>query len=168
MPIDGVEQPELIPIDDTLRLRKFDGCYDFAFSWYQDVQTVYLVDGMREPYTWEKLGRMYRFLERQGELYFIEIRETGVFRPVGDVCFSKEDLPIVIGEEACRGRGLGRKVISALIRRGQALGYDALRVREIFEYNTASRKCFESLGFRAQGNTEKGNSFVRSLQEEPL
>lgn len=168
MPIPGVEQPELIPIDDTLRLRKFDGYYDFAFSWYQDAQTVYLVDGVREPYTWEKLGRMYRYLEGRGELYFIEVRESGSFRPVGDVCFSKDDLPIVIGEKSYRGRGLGRKVISTLIRRGQALGYDALRVREIFDDNTASRKCFESLGFQAQGTTEKGNSFVRSLQEEPL
>lgn len=168
MPIAGVEQPELIPIDDTLRLRKFDGRYDFAFAWYQDAQTVYLVDGVREPYTWEKLGRMYRYLEGRGELYFIEVWESGIFRPVGDVCFSKEDLPIVIGEKAYRGRGLGRKVISALIRRGQALGYDTLRVREIFDYNTASRKCFESLGFRLQKKTAKGNSFVLSLKEEPL
>lgn len=168
MPIPGIQQPDILPIGDTLRLRRFDGYFAFAFDWYHDVDTVYLVDGMKNPYSWEKLGRMYRYLDQRGELYFIEVSEDGSFRPVGDVCFSKDDLPIVIGEKACRGRGLGRKVISALIQRGRDLHYGTLQVREIYEYNTASRKCFESLGFHIQEKTAKGNSFVLSLKEEPL
>lgn len=159
MPIPGIEQPEILPISEGLRLRRFDECFSFAFDWYQDVETVYLVDGVKAPYTWEKLGRMYRYLDQQGELYFIEVLEDGVFRPVGDVCFWKDDLPIVIGEKACRGKGLGRRVLSALIRRGRELRYDTLRVEEIYDYNTASRKCFESMGFRACGRTAKGNHF---------
>lgn len=168
MPIPGVQQPEILPIGDTLRLRRFDGDYSFAFDWYQDAETVYLVDGVKNPYSWEKLERMYRYLDQHGELYFIEVWEDGSFRPVGDVCFSKDDLPIVIGEKAYRGRGLGRKVISALIQRGRDLRYGTLRVKEIYEYNTASRKCFESLGFHVGGKTAKGNSFVLSLKEESL
>lgn len=159
MPIPGIAQPEILPVDDVLRLRRFDDRYDFAFAWYQDVQTVWLVDGVRTPYTWEKLGKMYHFLDKQGELYFIEALEDGVFRPIGDVCFWKDDLPIVIGDPAYRGKGIGRKVIAALIQRGRELGYDMLRVGEIYEYNVSSRKCFESLGFLAYEKTEDGSRY---------
>lgn len=40
MSIKGIEQPEYIEIDKKIRLRKFDGKYDFAFEWYQDIDTV--------------------------------------------------------------------------------------------------------------------------------
>ena len=165
MPIPGVEQPNLLPIGDTLRLRRFADQYPFAFDWYQDPETVWLVDGVKTPYTWEKLGRMYHYLDKQGELYFIEVLEEGVFRPVGDVCFWKDDLPIVIGDPSCRGKGIGRKVIAALIQRGRDLGYDTLRVSEIYEYNGASRKCFESMGFRACEKTEDGSRYVLMLNK---
>ena len=163
MPIPNIEQPEVIVIEDDLRLRKFDDHFDFAFDWYQDEDTVYLVDGVKRPYSRETLANMYHYLEKHGELYFIEIKEEGIFRPVGDVCFWQEDLPVVIGVPQYRGKGIGRKVISALIGRGRTLGYDTLRVGEIYEYNVGSRKCFESLGFRAYEKTEKGNRFLLNL-----
>lgn len=159
MPIPEIEQPEIINIDDTLRLRRFDDIFDFAFDWYQDIETVWLVDGVKVPYTGEKLGRMYRYLHKHGELYFIEALENGQFRPIGDVTFSREDMPIVIGDKAYRGRGIGKKVIAALICRGRELGYDTLQVEEIYDWNIASRKCFESMGFQAYEKTEKGNCF---------
>ena len=56
MPIEKIEQPQIIEIDDTLRLRRYDGKFDFAFEWYQDTETVYLVDGVKEPYTLESFG----------------------------------------------------------------------------------------------------------------
>ena len=49
MAIEGVEQPAVLQVDDEIRLRKYDGVYDFAFGWYQDEETVYLVDGVRVP-----------------------------------------------------------------------------------------------------------------------
>ena len=87
MPISNIEQPEILPVDDGLRLRKFDDSFDFAFEWYQDPETVWLVDGVRRPYTRETLANMYHYLDGQGELYFIEALDGGVFRPIGDVCF---------------------------------------------------------------------------------
>ena len=163
MPIPNIEQPNILSIDDTLRLRKFDDHFDFAFDWYQDLETVWLVDGVKVPYTQEKLGRMYSYLDKHGELYFIEVLENGAFKPIGDVTFWREDMPIVIGEKAYRGRGIGKKVIAALIQRGRELGYNALRVNEIYEYNIGSRKCFESMGFRISEKTEDGNRFVLEL-----
>ena len=50
MPISGVVQPDILVVDEELRLRKFDGNYDFAFDWYQDPETVKLVDGVDQPY----------------------------------------------------------------------------------------------------------------------
>ena len=118
MPISNIEQPEILPVDDGLRLRKFDDSFDFAFEWYQDPETVWLVDGVRRPYTRETLANMYHYLDGQGELYFIEALDGGVFRPIGDVCFWQKDMPIVIGDPRYRGRGIGRKVVAALVRRG--------------------------------------------------
>lgn len=45
MPIPGIEQPEYIFVSNNIRLRKFDDNFDFALEWYQDVETVMLVDG---------------------------------------------------------------------------------------------------------------------------
>lgn len=165
MPIQGIKQPELIQVDETIRLRKYDGVHDFALEWYQDLELVWLVDGVRMPYDADKLGRMYRYLNQHGELYWIEVLENGKYCPIGDVTFWQEDMPIVIGEPAYRGKGIGRKVIAALIQRGWDLGYDRLYVDQIYHYNTASRKCFQSAGFVPYQDTEKGTSFVLDLKE---
>ena len=163
MPIPNTNQPEMLPVDDSLRLRKFDGCFAFALAWYQDEDLVYLVDGVRRSYTRETLGNMYRYLDKQGELYFIETLREGTWKPIGDVTFWRDDMPIVIGESSYRGKGIGRKVVSALIQRGRELGYDRLFVNEIYEYNVGSRKCFENAGFRVLKKTEKGNRFYIDL-----
>lgn len=163
MPIPGIEQPELLAVDDGLRLRKYDGACGFALNWYQDPETVYLVDGRREPYSPERLHRMYDYLNAHGELYFIELLEADGWRPIGDVTFCREDMPIVIGETAQRGRGVGRRVVEALVRRGRALGYDTLYVNEIYDYNTGSRACFARAGFRACEKTDRGRRYVLEL-----
>ena len=159
MGIQGVEQPEILQIDGTLRLRKYDGVHDFALDWSQDEETVYLVDGKRDPYTIERLGGMYRYLNNAGELYFIEVLENGTYKPIGDVTFWQEDMPIVIGDRNYRGKKIGRRVVSALVKRGVALGYDHLEVGEIYDWNEGSRRCFESVGFQAYEKTEKGAKY---------
>ena len=163
MAIQGIEQPAMIQIDESLRLRKYDGEHDFALEWYLDEETVYLVDGKRDPYTIERLGGMYRYLNNAGELYFIEVLENGTYKPIGDVTFWQEDMPIVIGNPAYRGKRIGSKVISALIERGKELGYDYLAVGEIYDWNEGSRRCFESAGFVAYEKSEKGSSYRLNL-----
>ena len=163
MAIQGIEQPAIIQIGHALRLRKYDGVHDFALEWYLDEETVYLVDGKRDPYTMERLGGMYRYLNNAGELYFIEVLENGTYKPIGDVTFWQEDMPIVIGDRNYRGKKIGRKVISALIERGKELGYDHLAVGEIFDWNESSRRCFESVGFQAYEKTDKGAKYKLTL-----
>ncbi len=166
MAIQGIEQPEVLQVDHGIRLRKYDGVFDFAFEWYQDEETVYLVDGVRKSYSYETLTCMYEYLNKQGELYFIEVQEHDIWRPIGDVCFWKNDMPIVLGDKAYRGKGIAKKVIARLIERGKELGYETLHVNEIYDFNIISRKCFESLGFVVCEQTEKGNRFALEILEK--
>ena len=161
MPMEGIIQPDIITISDTLRLRKFSGDCAFALDWYQDKETLLLVDGKTDPYDMKRLCQMYHYLQGQGELYWIEYKEKDSthFIPVGDVTFGKEDIPIVIGDSTLRGMGIGKQVIRTLIARARALGFDVLRVADIYDYNVASRKLFEACGFRATEFTEKGHRY---------
>lgn len=160
MPIENISQPKIINIDNELRLRKFDNNYSFAFDWYQDENTVKLVDGPdAELYDFSKLKRMYEYLNNIGELYFIEIIDNNIFKPVGDVTFWKDDMPIVIGDKNCRGKGIGKKVIKALIERAKELEFEELKVREIYSYNAASQRLFEGMGFMKSSNTKNGFSY---------
>lgn len=163
MPIPGVEQPEYIIVSVDIRLRKFDNNCDFALEWYLDTETVMLVDGVNKPYDLEMLHRMYNYLNEHGELYFIEVLDGDKFIPVGDVTFSCEDMPIVIGVKSCRGKGIGKKVVRALVERGRQLGYTSLKVGEIYKYNIASRKLFESAGFKKYEETEAGYRYKLDL-----
>ena len=163
MAIQGIDQPTYIQINETLRLRRYDGTADFALAWYQDPELVCLVDGVKKPYDRETLYNMYNYLDRHGELYFIEARAGDGFVPIGDVAFSREDVPIVIGEAAYRGHGVGRKVIRTLMDRGRALGYDRLGVREIYDFNTASIRCFTVCGFVPVEQTDKGWRYEAKL-----
>ncbi len=171
MPIEGIVQPEILPVSPALRLRKYDGKHDFALPWYQDRELVRLVDGPdAAPYDGEKLARMYSYLDGHGELYWIEGKSGPGFTPIGDVTLCREDLPIVIGPGACRGKGVGKAVVSALIRRARSLCWDHMAVREIYSYNTASQRLFLSCGFREAEKTELGSGYrleLQALSEQP-
>lgn len=107
MPIPGVVQPDILEVEAGLRLRRFDGQFAFALPWYQDEETVYLVDGKRTPYTAEALERMYAYLDAHGELYFIEVLADGIHRPIGDVTFWREDMPSSLGTAGSGEKGSG-------------------------------------------------------------
>lgn len=162
MPMEGILQPEILQAEETLRLRRFDDVFDFALEWYQDTETVKLVDGVDVPYSPEKLAGMYHYLDKHGELYFIEILEEGCFKPIGDVCMWQNDLPIVISRPYQR-KGIGKRVLNLLIERAKQLGWSELRVNEIYHYNTGSRRLFESMGFTLWEEKEEGSSFVLTL-----
>lgn len=163
MPISNVDQPNILQVDSHIRLRKFDGKFEFAHAWYQDEEAMYLMDGERAAYPAERIERMYRYLDAHGELYFIEVLENGRYIPIGDVTFWQQDMPIIIGSPAYRGRKIGQKVVATLVQRGKDLGYRELFVDEIFDYNVASRRCFEANGFTAWEKTEKGSRYRLEL-----
>lgn len=109
---------------------------------------------------------MYHYLNNKEELYFIEIRSHDKFIPIGDVTFWQKDMPIVIGDKKYRGKGIGCKVIKALIKRGIKLGFDKLYVGEIYTYNIASQKAFEKAGFRKYRAAKNGYSYILDLSSK--
>ena len=138
MPIQGVEQPQYIQVNETLRLRKYDGRSEFAYGWYQDSETCLMVNGVTAPMKQESITIMYEYLNAHGELYFIEYLEDENYIPIGDVTFWKEDMPIVIGNPAYRKRGIGYLVVKKLMERARELGYEKIYVDEIYDYNKGS------------------------------
>lgn len=165
MPIPGVEQPQLLPVGAGLRLRRYDGFNAAALAWYQNSETLWLVDGVRTPYDRRRLEQMYAWLEAHGELYWIEQADaSGCFTLIGDVTFWQHDMPIVIGEPSARGQGVGRQVVRTLIDRGRRLGYRELYVNEIYAWNTASRRLFEAAGFCAYEQTACGARYRLRLK----
>lgn len=163
MPNPNSGEEELLFIDDKLRLRAYDGHFELAFDWYQDPDVIYLIDGGWEPYSLERIQRMYDYLSEQGQVYFIEVLEQGRWLAIGDVTFGQDDLPILIGSAAYRGRGIGRKVISALVEQGRSLGWRKMAVQEIFDFNQASRRMFEAVGFYPTVAKKKGWSYSLDL-----
>lgn len=159
------KQPDVIHISKVLRLRRFPQDESFALKWYQDEETLWLVDGKNDPYDTDRLHQMYQYLRNLGELYVIEYRseDGSPFIPIGDVTLARDDIPIVIGDPTMRGKGIGTQVILALMERARELGFHSLRVAEIYDYNMGSRKLFENCGFRAVKATEKGHSYERIL-----
>ena len=97
MPIPNIQQEGLIVIDNNLRLRAYDGHFELALDWYQDPDTIYMIDGRRDPYPPERVQRMYEYLALRGEVYFIEVLEQECWLTIGDVTFWQDDLPIIIG-----------------------------------------------------------------------
>ncbi|GAA0090995.1 hypothetical protein UT300009_10220 [Paraclostridium bifermentans] len=137
MPIDKINQPQIIYIDSKLRLRRFDDDYNFALQWYQDLELVKLVDGpAASVYTKEKLKRMYEYLNCRGELYFIEVLEENKYKPIGDVALCKDNLPIVIGDKLYHNKGIGKGVLRSLILRARELKKKQLKIRKVYLLNS--------------------------------
>lgn len=106
---------------------------------------------------------MYDYLESQGEEYFIEVKEGGVFIPIGDVTFWQKDMPIVIGDKNYRGAGIGKLVVMSLLNRARELGFAKQYIDDIFDFNVASRRLFISCGFVEHSKTDKGAKYVCDL-----
>lgn len=144
------EKQGVIDIAADLRLRSFGGeaDVDAAWPWYRDVATVRLVDGPDgSPYSRRQVRDMYRALSSQGEVYMIERRDgDDPWEVVGDVTLAPHTLPIVLRPD-WRGRGIGRRVLVALIARARELGWVELHARSIDAGNTASAALFTSVGF---------------------
>jgi RimJ/RimL family protein N-acetyltransferase len=165
LPIEKIKQPDYINIDYTLRLKAYSGNCEFAYDWYQDIDSLELIDGKGKavPYTLKRLRNMYDYLDKHGELYFIEKKISGNYIPVGDVTFWKDDIPIVISKEY-RNQGIGKKVIQCLIERAKKLTYKQIGVREIYNYNIGSQKLFEGCGFKIGALTENGASYTLDIK----
>ena len=120
------EQPEIIDINDSLRLRKYDGHYELFLPGYQN-PVVYqnsegIFDESRVP-DLNYVKGMCTYLAKVGELYYIEAKENGTYVPIGDVSVKDENPPIAIWVDAYRGKGIGKLVMQTVIDRLKELGF---------------------------------------------
>lgn len=91
--------------------------------------------------------------------------EGGEFVPIGDVTLKEENPAIVIGVPKYRGIGIGKKVMRAIIARARELGIKRFYNTAIYDYNTASRRLSESVGFRCVG--KRGNVMIYEMDLNP-
>lgn len=158
MPFENIPQPEVIPIHNTLRLRRYDGNFQAFLAGYRD-PVVYqnsegIFDSEKAP-DLDYVRRMCQYLDKAGELYFIEVKEENGFVPVGDVTAKGENPPIAIWQAKYRGMGIGFLVMRAVIARLKELGYREITGSSVYKWNTVSQKMHEKLGFCRVGETEK-------------
>lgn len=158
MPLPNIPQPEAIDITDALRLRKYDGHYEWFLPGYRD-PFVYqnsegIFDESRIP-TLDYVKGMCDYLAKVGELYYIEVKEDAGFVPIGDVTVKPENPPIAIWRADHRGKGIGKQVMQTLIRRLRALGYEKITGSTVYQWNTASQRLHEGLGFTRTEEGEK-------------
>jgi RimJ/RimL family protein N-acetyltransferase len=106
---------------------------------------------------------MYEYMSEHGELYLVERLSNGYsWAPIGDVGLQAKAIPIVLSPTH-RGQGIGRAVLTTLINRARHLGWRSVQVSDIYKYNVASRRLYESLGFVAVGETELGHRYMLTL-----
>lgn len=160
------KQPEILNLSHSLRLRKFQYIVPQALSWYQDTETLRLICRQNyEPFDQVRLKRMYQYLEQHGELYYIELLTHGIFKAIGDVTLCPRDLPIVIGNSAYRGKGLGSRVIFALSQRAFAHGMTVVSIEDIYDDNIGSQRVFQKCGFSRDKKTKFGHSYQLFLDQ---
>lgn len=149
MPINNICQPEIIEINDYLRLKKYDGDYEQALTGYQDPYVYQNSEGIFEADKKPDINYvqgMFEWLNNNGEMYFIEVCENGVFTAVGDVTIKDVNPPIAIWYDKYRGRGIGTLVMRVAIERLKILGFAKITDSTVYKWNKASQKMHEKLG----------------------
>ena len=159
-------QPEIIDINDSLRLRKYDGHYELFLPGYQN-PVVYqnsegIFDESKSP-TLDYVKGMCSYLAKVGELYYIEAKENDTYVPIGDVTVKDENPPIAIWADAYRGKGIGKLVMQAVIDRLKELGFAKITGSTVYQWNIPSQKLHENLGFCKVSEDEKEIVYERSL-----
>ena len=150
MPISNIEQPIVIEVDENIRLLKYNGNYEIALSGYQDPY-VYknsegVFDDAKKPDI-DYIKGMFEWLNNNGELYYIQIREGQDFISIGDVTIKDVNPPIAIWYGKYRGIGIGTKVMKIVIKRLKELGYEKITGTTVYKWNESSQRMHEKLGF---------------------
>jgi len=158
MSLNDIVHPDILDINEWLRLRKYDGHYEVFLPGYQDPFVYQNSEGIfdvdRVP-NLDYVKNMCTYLARVGELYYIEVREGDEFVPIGDVTVKDENPPIAIWQDAYRGKGIGMQVMQTVIRRLRELGYAQITGSTVYRWNLPSQRMHEKLGFVKTAENDK-------------
>ncbi|MDD6466753.1 MAG: GNAT family N-acetyltransferase [Erysipelotrichaceae bacterium] len=158
MALQQIEQPELIQVNDKLRLRKYDGNYEKMLAGYQDPYVYQNSEGIFDEDKipdLEYVKRMSEYLSRVGEMYFIEWLQNGEYISIGDVTIKEENPPIAIWQTEYRNKGIGSLVMSVVVQRLKELGYHRISHSTVYKWNDASLQMHLKLGFQVVEETDK-------------
>ena len=144
--IENFEQPKKIVISDTLELIRYYPYYRRTLPWYQDLTLCRQVDNIDHPYDLDRLKRMYTYLSKKGECYYMKYKDGYTWHLVGDISLCNGAVSIVIAPEY-QNRHIGRSAITGICRRAKEIGLSCLDA-EIYAFNAQSRRAFEAAGFR--------------------
>ncbi len=166
MPLKNIEQPKEVILSKEIRLIAYDGNHEVPLKWYKDKFVYYNSEGITEENKIpdeEYINRMYSFLDKNSELYFIEIYNGDEYLRIGDVAIKPVNPPIVIGNANYRGKGYSKLVMNYVIQRLKMLGYCKIENSTVYKYNEISKKMHLSLGFKIVNETEKEFLMSRDL-----
>ena len=130
-------------INDELRLVRYYPNYAASLLWYQDPELCRQVDDRDGVYDLALLKAMYRYLNKNGELFYIKYRN----RLCGDVCLQRDGEINIVVAKPYQNRHIGRRVVGEIIRLAGEMGLGEVYA-VIYPFNTQSQRMFTSVGFR--------------------
>lgn len=168
MTIKDIIQPHTIIIDEYLRLKTPNRTeWEKALPWYQNPRVLYYSEGVTDKvYGMDIINRMYEYLSKIGELYFIEIYEENHWMAIGDATLSEANMPIAIGDEKYWGKGIGKKVIGKLVERAKEIKLKRICIPAIYTYNERSQNLVKSMGFVEVNSNDKEKTYELIFLED--
>ena len=129
-------------VDKEITLVPYYPNYATALEWYQDMDLCKQVDNRDSVYDLDLLKRMYKYLNKHGDLYYIKYKN----RLCGDVCLQPGGEINIVVAKPFQNKHIGRRVIGEIIQLAKEKNIQELHA-EIYSFNTQSQRMFLSLGF---------------------
>lgn len=130
-------------VDNEIVLVPYYPNYKAALPWYQDPQLCRQVDNKEELYDLPRLKRMYQYLAKNGQLFYIKYQN----RLCGDVCLKDDGEICIVISHDFQNKHIGRRVIGEIIKLAREGDRRSLYA-EIYDFNHQSQRMFESMGFQ--------------------
>ena len=130
-------------VDDEIVLVRYYPNYKTTLAWYQDLDLCKQVDNRDTAYDLELLKRMYNYLNKHGDLFYIKYKN----RLCGDVCLQPSGEVNIVIAKPFQNKHIGRRVVNEIIQLAREKNMHELQA-EIYIFNTQSQKMFQSVGFK--------------------
>lgn len=159
---------EVLKVKDYMIIVKWneDKSSDFLLQWAGPVY--------KYPLTLEQIDQYVKNQENTCHIYKIIDIENNLMIGTIELNIKDEEGKVgrvgrfLIGEESCRGKGIGEQVLLEIVR----IGFNHFGLNEItlgvFDFNTAAVRCYEKVGFRTVAhnkNCRKSSDGYWSLYE---
>ena len=129
---------------------------DFArtLDWYKDEELCMQIDGTPDPYNMERLQKMYRYLCKNGDCWYV----TANGEPVGDITLlNTGEIAIAICKEY-QNMHIGKQAIELVLQKAKQKGFKEVFAK-IYAFNIRSKIVFEAMGF----SHKNGEIYLRAI-----